>query len=194
MNFLGLWSSSSSSSWRDQPAQTWCHSEPPSTKWHANPAREVGLKRSPGIIWRNRDLTMNVFWLLHGFLLSLLTRTVLILIQQKKTQVSFLDNRTQAYDRRKKVLNVEWWLHLWVFYRKFDSGFLTCEPDLDWVLYCFYIVWFLCDLIHSFTLQFDTGPKTFFFIYYFQMICTVTDAELLKAPPPPCWNAFSWKA
>lgn len=66
---FGLWSSSSSFSWRDQPAQTWCHSKSAQASF-------------------------------HGFLLSLLTRTVLILIQQKLKSV-FLADLTQSYNWRK---------------------------------------------------------------------------------------------
>lgn len=63
---FGLWSSSSSFSWRDQPAQTWCHSESAQAEvlhpknWHAKPAGKwvwsVLLESCERI-----DLTMNVF-------------------------------------------------------------------------------------------------------------------------------------
>lgn len=128
---------------------------------------EVGLKCSPGIMWKNRSYHECV-WFLHGFLLSLLTWTVLILIQQKLKSVFWTATHkliTEGKSSKSGVVTSPVSLLQDVGIR-----FLTCESDLDWVLYCFYIVWFLCDLIHLHR-GLTLAPKPFF-LYYFQMNLT----------------------
>lgn len=161
---FGLWSSSSSFSWRDQPAQTWCHSKSAQAEvlhpknWHAKPAGKwvwsVLLESCERI-----DLTMNVF----GFSMASYWAS-----SPERSWFWFSKNSSQFFWPTSHNLISEGKSAKYgvvtapvSLLQDVRIRFLTCEPDLDWVLYCFYIVWFLCDLIHlhgGLTL----APKLFF--------------------------------
>lgn len=133
-SLLGLGSSSSSSSWRDQPAQTWCHGESSARVLHPKLTRqtscEVGVTSSPG----NRSL---------GTVSKSRCRDECVFVSPHLPtgllpQNSFWVRNCASLEQKDKVLNTEQWLHLWVFYRKFLDlwtwlGFIL-------ILYCLIIV------------------------------------------------------
>lgn len=146
-SLFGRWSSSSS--WRDQPAQTWCHSEsahvlrPKLTR-----KNQLGLTSCPGIIlsegYKRADRWMNVFSFSKPSSSS---------PRQCSGQPHQL--RTEGKSAKYGVMTspVSVLQEVWI-------RFLTYEPDSDWVLYCLIFVWPL-----SFTLWLNIVPKRFIYWY-----------------------------